>query len=167
MASIFHSKQRRVEVLFVVLGIIVGSLLTGCEATHINRWGFEAKIVSAIKAKCRDSANCTIRIADLTKFSWDKMFVFKYGAQRREVEEALGCPFPNYTEFTRKIVFMSEGKVVFSEQEPTNVERPLDQEVSFDVPDTDEHKQYGPDIAFSVATKTFDGGVFYILTQVR
>jgi hypothetical protein len=148
-------------------GAVAGLLQTGCEASRINRASFEARIISFINSNCSGSAVCTIKIADQTEFAWDKMFVFKYTAQRQEVEEALGCPFPGYTEFTRKIVFMNNARIVFSEEEPTNIERLVDHEVVFEIPDSDSSKQYEHEVLFKVSKGTFERGVFYQLTQVR
>ena len=92
-----------------------------------------------------------IRIRDLTDFSWDQMYVFKYLATEKEVKRTLGTALPQYGEFMRKIVFMNHGKIVLYEEYDSNVEHPVDNEVVFDIADTDFERSYGPNAAFQVS----------------
>ena len=70
------------------------------------------------------------------------MYVFKYNVRLEEMNTVLGVNFENYTEFTRKIVFLSNGKIVYEEEEKTNIEGLVDNQVVFDIPDTMNYKVY-------------------------
>jgi len=96
------------------------------------------------------------------------MHVFEYGARRDEIEKALGVPFPDYVEFKRRIVFLKDGKIVHREDEPTDIECPIDRQVSFGGSNAGSHWSFTPDTAvFSAEKKEFIGGVYYVLRQVK
>ena len=118
---------------------------------------------------CKPSEPCIVRITDLTDFQWDQMHVFEYGARLDEIEKALGTSFPNYVEFTRRLVFLKDGKIVYREDEPTDIEGPVNGKVCFgDESYTDPHWLFTPDNAvFRAKKKEFDGGVYYTLTQIK
>src|SRR5712692_495649 len=112
----------------VRLLIVMGSLLVlqSCGSNKsIDPNSVEGKIAASIKTTCRGSRVCTIRIRDVTKFDWDKMYVFKYTATNDEIQKVVGIPLPHYNDFERKIIFVSGDKVVYSEADPTDVERPI------------------------------------------
>ncbi len=120
---------------------IIAIILNACKSNT-----FERKIANKIERNCKQ-ISCTIRMQELTNFTWDKMYVFKYTATLEEVNKVLGVGFQNYTEFTRKIVFTSGGKIVYQEQEKTNIEGFVNNEVVFDIPDTTNYKAYNIDEA--------------------
>ena len=127
----------------------------------------ERKIAAKIAA-CKDQAPCRIVISEITDFQWDRMFAFKYVATREQVQQALGTPPPQYTEFTRKIVFLNHGTVVYMEEDPTNVEHPTAGEVSFDIPDSAVYRAYDRERAVFLARKeTEEAGVFYELDSTQ
>ncbi|HYR74353.1 MAG TPA: hypothetical protein VEM96_00800 [Pyrinomonadaceae bacterium] len=100
------------------------------------------------------------------------MQVFDYGATRDEIEKSLGTDFPTYVEFTRRIIFLKGGKIVRREDEPTDIERLVNGEVTFTEANTDgssnSHGPYTPETAvFRAEKKSFAGGVCYVLTQVK
>src|ERR1700686_1433058 len=92
---------------------------------------FEMKMVASIAANCQDHEDCTLRLQDVTSFEWDRMFAFGYGARESEIERVLGAKYHWGGEFQRKIVFMKGGKIVFHEEEPTDIEHPLKEEEAF------------------------------------
>ena len=115
---------------------------------------------------CQYADTCIVRITELTNFAWDRMYVFSYRATRDDIRKSLGVELPQYTEFTRKIVFLKEGKVIHSEEYPSNVEGLMNGEVVFDIPDNSVHKDYTPDTAvFNVTRRNFEKGVWFELKQ--
>ena len=97
------------------------------------------------------------------------MHVYSYGASLEVIEKALGTRFPGYVELTRRIVFLKDGKIVHREDEPTEVERSANGEVSFaeSYPEPS-HWLFTPDTAvFRAEKKEFEGGVHYALTQIK
>ena len=111
---------------------------------------------------------CIVKITDVTDFAWDQMHVFEYGATQDQIEKSLGTGFPNYVEFTRRMVFLKNGKIVYREDEPTNIERPGTGQVSFAESYTDPHWSFTlANAVFRAEKKQFSGGVHYVLTQVK
>lgn len=97
------------------------------------------------------------------------MHVFSYGAYPEYIEKALGTPLPDYVEFKRRIIFLKDGRIVYREDEPTDIERMVDGEVSFTGMDTEpSHLSFTPDTAvFRAAKHEHSDGVAYTLTQVK
>jgi len=149
-----------VRLAIVILALV---LLESCGRKSINPNSVEGKLVARINSTCQDSSVCTIRVRDVTNFDWDKMYVFKYTATSDQMNKAVGLPLPPYEEFERKIIFVGGGKVVYSEADPTDVEKPIDQEVVFYIPDDALYKSYGRDSVFRVTKKSFSNGVYYEL----
>jgi hypothetical protein len=80
--------------------------------------------------------------------------------------KSLGTDYPQYTEFTRRIVFLKEGRIVYKEEHPVNPEKVMDGEVVFEIPDNSVHKDYTPDTAvFNVTKMNIDGGAWFSLRQ--
>jgi hypothetical protein len=137
---------------------------TGCS----NRPGkFQAKLIHAIKEKCRAGQPCIIRIKDLTDFSWDKMYWFENTASQEQVEQVLGTKVEPLQE-SLKIVFMNKGKIVLFENEPYEMERAVPDEVTFyDNSDSRNYQAYGPDAEFTVKINELNHGTSYVLTLVK
>ena len=145
----------------LLLGIVVFAL-SSCASN-----GIESRIAGRVKAQCEIPKPCIIRISDLTDFQWDEMYVFKYSASIDQIEQVIGAPVNEKTQFTRKVVFRLRGNVVHSEELPTQVDNFLDGQVDFDLPDKEFYKLYRVDSAvFRVEKKEFENGVYYDLRQV-
>src|SRR5438270_12203361 len=153
-----------VRLAIVILALV---LLESCGRKSINPNSVEGKLVARINSTCQSSSVCTIRVRDVTNFDWDKMYVFKHTATSDQMNKAVGLPLPPYKEFERKMIFVSGRKVVYSEAEPTDVEKPIDQEVIFDIPDDAQYKSYARDSLFTVTKKSFANGVYYELKLVN
>src|ERR1043166_1470867 len=110
-----ESSHKARMTVFLTLSTMSSVMLIACGWQSNS---VEARIVNRINQQCGKAGDCIIRIREVTPFDWDKMYVFTDGAAQGEVDKALGVPFPNYTEFTRKIVFMNRGVIVYSEELP-------------------------------------------------
>jgi hypothetical protein len=141
-------------------------LLQSCGRVTIAPESLEAKLATKFN-NCESPTTCTIRLREETNFEWDKFYVFKYKATRDEIRKALGFSLPRYQEFKRKLVFVNDGQLVYYEEEPTDIESLIDQEVVFDMPDEANFVSYGADAVFQVSKKRFQRGVYYQLELVR
>ena len=144
--------------------ILALTLLLGC-----SRSGLIERRVGERVESCKPDASCVIRIKDFTDFQWDKMYVFSYGAELSDIEAAIGTSFPNFVQFTRRLVFLKEGKIVYREDEPTDIEHAVDGEVSFTGMDTEpSHLMFTTETAvFSAKRQGHSHGVAYILTPLK
>jgi hypothetical protein len=141
--------------------------LQSCGSETVARGSIEGKLVAKIKASCQSEKVCTIRVRDVTNFAWDKMYVFPYTVNREEVEGVVGVPLPEWEEFKRMIIFTNGGKLVYFENDPTNIEHPINEQVVFDIPDRAGHRAYGPDPVFEVTQKDSDKDLYYELKLVQ
>jgi hypothetical protein len=73
--------------------------------------------------------------------------VFGYGARREQVERAIGTAYPSWAEFTRPMIFLRDGRIVYSDNPPDDVERPIAGGVYFDVAQPDGYRCFTPESA--------------------
>src|SRR5262245_3079548 len=149
---------------------IVAAALVGILIVYLVSRGsrqFEMKMVSAILANCQGRQECLLRPQDVTDFQWDKMFAFGYGASESEVKRVLGTNSQWGGEFQRKIVFTDRGKIVFHEEQPTNVEHPLKDEVTFNFPPNSDYAVYPREVVFKVVIKSSVHGRYFELSEAH
>jgi hypothetical protein len=146
-------------------GFLIAFMLvavSGCRSNNI-----ESKVAGRVREQCETAKPCIIRISDLTDFQWDEMYAFSYSASIDQIEQIIGAPVTEKGQFTRKLVFRWQGKVVHYEELPTQVDNFLDGQVDFDIPNNDPYKLYPVSSAvFRVDQKQFEDGTYYELNQV-
>jgi hypothetical protein len=152
-------KQARM-VFFILFSASFG-LLCGC----FNRRGLEGKIITEIQSRCKNGSICSLRISELTDFEWDKMYAFR-SATNVDVDQATGTKLHPYADLENLLVFTYQGKVVFQESEPIDVEHVVKDEVVFDIPESAHYKVYGHDVVFSARVLSSSYGPYYELTEV-
>ena len=145
--------------LLVVILILV--IFESCGVKTVDPFSIEGKLVTRINATCGQSSNCTIRLRDVTDFDWDRVYVFNYAARQSEIEKVIGAPFPLYEEFKRSMIFLNDGTVVYSEVEATDIERPINNQVVFDITVKGAYKSYSSESQFEVKRKHFQGNTYY------
>lgn len=153
-----------------LLLLVLASLWVGCNRTKVDRLSVEGKLGAAISRQCGTARNCKVRLSDLTPFKWDRMFYFDYGVAPPERRRAVGVSFDTH-ELERQIVFLRAGKVIDNEFLPTNVERPIANQIVFENDGTD--KSPSPfacddSAVFQATYDEFGTGIsFYSLKLVR
>lgn len=143
----------------VVLSISI--VLSGCsnEPSEIG-----PIITRFIDRECINLQSCTVSIQELTHFKWDKMYVFKYNATEREIEQVVGQGLDECNEFTSKLIFMNRDSVVHFEEYEINIERPVNGELIFLMADADRFIAYTPTTAkFKATIRAFAKGSYYEL----
>lgn len=129
-----------------------------------NSAGQHIETLISLKAeKCLTNAKCEVKIRDLTDFEWEKMYAFNYPISLESIENAINAPYPYYEEFTRPLIFISKGKIVYHENNPSNVEGLLDGQVVFALPDSLAFGQYLYSDIFIVNKRTSANGIYYDL----
>jgi hypothetical protein len=126
----------------------------------------ESALVLQIAQSCRMQSPCQIRIDSATDFDWGKMYVFQYNATKADRERALGMNDDGYQDLQRQLVFVNNGRIVFQESEPTNIEHPIKNEVVFDIPGTETFASYPRGTLFSVQQLSSEAGAYFKLTRV-
>jgi hypothetical protein len=154
------SGRRRFLLCFV--GLIGVAACTG--KRHI----FEHTMVSEIQKTCASQSKCRVSLRDATHFEWDRMYVFDYTVGRDEIEQVLGCAFPDYEEMDKRYIFMNKGKIVHSENSEVDIEKPRKNELLFDIPPRSHYLNFGPDSTFEVTKDSLeDGTPFFDLTEIK
>ena len=151
------------------ISILAALLLCSCGSGKTGR--IERRIGERIDA-CKPGDACTVRISDVTDFSWDKMYVFKHNATQDQIDKALGISFPDYVEFTRRLVFLKDDKIVYRDDALSNIESLVNGEVTFDFAEYEVYKVYAANDAVFRGWKEkfhsgFENGVYYRLEQIK
>lgn len=132
--------------------------------TSCDKLTIEDKIRDSIKRTLNNKKTLVVDVSKITDFKWDKMYVFKYTATKDEIDNIIGSSDYIYTEFTRRIIFILNDKIVYVDELPTNIEGLVDDEVVFDIPDDSIYKVYSIDNAiFNIDIKQSSNGIYYKL----
>jgi len=143
------------------LGILLP--LSGC--SRVGK--VESSIVREIHRSCFGNTSCKIRARDFTPFEWDRMFAFNGATTEQDRTRALGNPEQGYQEFDRQLVFTKNGRIVYQESEPTNVEKAMKDELAFDFPDGANFRFFPQSAAFSVQVEDGPDGPYFLLRQIQ
>lgn len=149
--------------------MLVLVLLASCACRPGRSVGrIERKLSVKISEVCRHPNTCTIRLTEITDFNWDKMYIFRVGATHDDINKALNTPLPVYTEFTRKLIFIRESKIIYREDWPSTMDGLENGDMVFSMPVDKFYAELTPDTAeFEVAEKPLTNGIYYELKQVK
>lgn len=75
----------------------------------------EERIEEYWNTHCESVARCVVDFGDITDQEWDRIFFFRFDATLEEVLQTLGVEWYAYEEFSRKIILMKDGQIVYSE----------------------------------------------------
>ena len=114
----------------ILLLFAVGS--TGCNRNRVSASSIEGQIGHAIEQRCPKTSECSIRLRDVTSFEWDKMFYFDYEKRPADREQIVGLQLDT-EEFRRQLVFVRGGRMVRNDLLPTDIEKPIENEIVFEV----------------------------------
>jgi hypothetical protein len=104
----------------------------GCNRNRVTASSTEGQIGHAIEERCPKISDCPIRLRDVTSFDWDKMFYFDYAVPPAERERAVGVQLET-VEFRRQLVFLRGKNIVLNNLLPTDIEKPIENEIVFQV----------------------------------
>ncbi|MES2862781.1 MAG: hypothetical protein V4666_01550 [Bacteroidota bacterium] len=69
-----------------------------------------------------NSGKLEIDLKNYTDFEWDTVYVFHTVCNLENVQSITGFKYGNYEEFTRPLIFIKNGKIVFFENRKSNFE---------------------------------------------
>lgn len=145
----------------VVLIIIIFSLfITGCN----NRVTKEIGVF--IRNNCNFDEPCTVKLSEITSFSWNEFYFFDKSILDGEANKILGkqifdSPFSGNT---NKLVFLRDGNPIHSEEQVTNIEMKLDGEVYFEIDQSKKYERFLRDSEFKVKILKSTDGKYYKLS---
>lgn len=125
------------------------------------------KIGDKIEEECASNSQCVITISSVTDFQWSKLYVFSPTATLEDVNSRLGFEYPYYKEFSRIMVFVNHGKIVYHEEEPASIERLRNKDVIFNYSDSVKSSSYTPTEKFKASVNSIDDGIYYELTPLN
>ncbi len=105
---------------------------------------------------CQPNTDCIVKVAEITDFQWDKMFVFAYATPFDEIEKQIGAKYGSYEEFKRQLVFIKDGKVIHQENLLTHISEPVDGAVQFD------GLEYNHPLSFTPDTAVFKAQIYIV-----
>ncbi|MCG2611793.1 hypothetical protein LZZ90_09785 [Flavobacterium sp. SM15] len=116
-----------------------------------------------------NTPDCRIELKKVTDFEWDKVYFFEIPTDKEYVNKCIGIDYPNYVEFTRPIIFLNKGKIVYSENNVSSVESLVDEQIVIgDIIDTTKVRVFTPKEAiFKSAIKENDNLKYYELTPLE
>ncbi len=159
MTKILSKKMTIIIIMVAAIGVAAFAIVS-----YNRKNTIENKIGHWVNNNCQSNKACTVNIADLTEFDWDKMLVFEYGFTKKQVEEIIDTSLENHLEQSRKIVFLKDGEVVHHEQLPTNVEHNVDGQVIFDGL-VDNYAEYANGVSFNAQKQEGVAGTYYTLRK--
>ena len=138
------------------------ALLSGC----FGPGKVDREVLSQI-VHCPDRSRCQVPIRSVTSFDWDEVYAFNGATTESERDSALGIKDEGFLEFLPQLVFTKNGRIVYQESEPSDVEHPIKDELIFERPDSTRYAVYSSGAVFSARQETGPEGSYYILKQVQ
>lgn len=93
------------------------------------------------------------------------MFAFDAGVRQSDIEAAIHTKYPDYEELTPSLVFLKDGKIVFSEHEAWEVEHAVANQVTFDADSGGSWKHYSKEAVFTVKQISYEDSVLFDLSS--
>ena len=156
--------MRRTGLCRVALVLIYGAFcVVGCERKgEINRG-----IAAEIRRSCVGAPNCKIAVKQITRFDWDKLYVFSSQMNESERSKVLGVKDDGFQELQQQLVFTKNGAVVYEESELADIETPSRDEVLFDRAVEQRYEAFGHDATFEAAIVDGSASRYYTLRQIQ
>jgi hypothetical protein len=99
-------------------------------------------------------------LREVTPFEWDRMFYFDYVVSPTARRSAVSLPFDT-AELRRQLVFLRNGQVVRNDLLPTNVEKPVENELDFEGGKEPNWLSCDRAAQFEVTRDSFETGVLF------
>lgn len=148
---------------FLFLSIFCVFIIAGCRTKITDTLG------AFIKENCKLQTPCKIEISKITPFSWDEFYFFDAAILDIEVNKILGqkvfsAPFSGYT---HRLVFLKNGKVVYQEEEPADLEGKLNGEIYFELNQAKKYAKFSENALFDVQKLKSSDGEHYLLNCIN
>jgi hypothetical protein len=75
------------------------------------------------------SINCEIELKKITNFEWETVYIFQMPVPKEYINKTIGIDYIDYVEFTRPIIFINKGKIVYSENNQASVESLIPEQI--------------------------------------
>ncbi len=145
----------------LILLSVITLLLISC-----NRQKGKIELALSNEIQNCNTPDCKIELKKVTDFEWDKVYFFEMPITKEYVNKNIGIDYSDYVEFTRPIIFLNKGKIIYSENNEASVESLVDEQIVIgDIIDTTKVRVFTPKEAiFKSAVKENDNLKYYELT---
>lgn len=135
-------------------------LLNACGQMEVRK-----KLLNEVKHKCEASHECFISLKDVTKFEWDKVYIFNSPSDPEIIREALKGDYHLWRDLTwGLIVFVKGENIIHKEYEFYDPEKPVKLDFEFN---GKKYLIFTPADAHFEARKWLSGKDIYILTPIE
>ncbi|MCB1025309.1 MAG: hypothetical protein KDB79_13015 [Acidobacteria bacterium] len=146
------------KIFFILFGLI----LSGCG------YNVAGRIEESVLSKCNAQKPCIIELKSVTPFSWDEMYFFDNALLSQEVNTILKQHiFSSPNESSHKMVFFMNGKIIYKEEQITDIEKAFDGEIYFEIDQSKKYGKFTHEAAFDVAKRESSEGTQYDLKCVN
>lgn len=155
---------QNLKVMKRLILLVITLSLFNCSRQKGNIESLFVKEIEDCKSK-----NCKIKLKDLTNFEWDTVYFFEVPITREFVNNSIGVNYNNYVEFTRPIIFLNKGEIIYSENNEASIESLVDEQILIgSITDTTKVSVFTPNEAiFNVKVKENNHLKYYELTPVN
>jgi hypothetical protein len=94
------------------------------------------------------------------------MYFFTGQGNSQDRSDALGIREEGYKEFEEQLVFLKNGRIIYQENEPMNIEKRVKNDVVFLFAENRNFISFGPKATFTVSVEEGSDGPWYLLRQV-
>lgn len=136
------------------LFILILFILISCKNDNLEERVFKDVLYSSKQE---------IDLKNYTDFEWDTLFMFHKITNLENIESVIGKKYNNYEEFTRPLIFIKKGKIVYSINRKSNFEGLTNEQFIY------ENGNYSlktkADSKFKVAIKDADGIKYLLISD--
>lgn len=146
-----------------ILKIFIIMLIIGCQSS--NNGMIERKIELYLD-KFYKNDTIDFDLSVITKFRWEKMYIFNESADIETIESIISQPYPYVSDIARRIIFIdSSNKIVYHEDIfPKNPSKFINGQIIFKISDNYTYRIYNKNLfhAFKIQTEK---GYYYLIDQ--
>jgi len=115
---------------------------------------------------CLDSTKCELKLADITDFKWDKLYVFDYFQTDSLIDRVIGVHYSskNYPFGAQKYIFLYKNDIVYADEVEYMVSVPTkDDDYIIKMPEHAVYMIFTPDNALFDLSHKYGAGSFVVL----
>lgn len=144
-------KKKKLTILIMLMAVVTTVMLFLSHG-QARDGQFSYRLLSFVKDNCNATQECFVDLKSLTDFGWDEMIYVAEGASLGD-EDALAPDIKSlygidHGVADHQVVFMDDGKVVYSERLKAGLEHPIRNEIFFHYRSPESIRRYSSDDAF-------------------
>jgi hypothetical protein len=139
-------------------------IIVGCTS---KKDGINIEQLLEQKAKACKGDSCIVKVADVTPFEWDEVYVFNSPTLKTNIEKAVQLKYDDFEAGTRPLIFVLKDKIVHTENNPDGLAKGTPGQIVLDYPVSLGFKMYTPATAvFKVKIDSGAKKTFYNFQQI-